>query len=269
MKNQKGFSLPEILVAVAIMGGITVVTMKMVENQKGNEAYIKGRADIQAVISNMKALVSDPENCRSALAGQALSSSGSSISVIQIPLKGSGGFQEIIRANTKYPGFQTDTITLIQPTGSPANLANLEIKFRMKNLSMNLWGGEGDVNFHGDRMVTEIIPLIVTKNTSNQVTDCGPVVSEANNLAKEKFCKSLGLMAHWDSSGSGKCTFYEMRCGFGQVLVSLTSDGGRVCDNIENHINLNDLFDTTSSCPSTGSFSIIDNGSGKLRIQCN
>jgi hypothetical protein len=261
--NRKGFSLPELTIALGLMGGISLVTMKLIDEQKSNEAYLRGRTEISKAVSVLKNALNDTENCRKMLAGVDLDTASTSLSSLEIPIKSSPtNFMRILEANKTYNGFRTTTITVSAPAGSPPNTARVELNFRIKSRNMKLWG---DANDSDDRIITERIPLIITKNAANVITDCGPVVSEANLTAKQKFCQSLGGAAQWDSVNS-KCVFRDMTCGYGKVPTRLTSLGGVICEDIKNKIDLNQLFDSTQ-CTTTGKFRIIEVG-GKLKIDC-
>jgi hypothetical protein len=265
IRNAFGFSMPEILVALGLMGGISLVTMKIVEDQKGNEAFIRGNAEIEKTISLLKTTLNDPENCRSILAGSTLNATGTALGSLRIPLKTSPGqFKEILAANRKYSDFETQGISLAVPAGSPPSTAEVQINFRIRSRNLSLWGASTSTG-PGDRIISKTIPVIVSQ-TGTTLTDCGPVVSDTNATAKQKFCESLGGATTWNAP-TQTCSYNDMTCPFGQVLVRLTSMGGAICEDIKNHIKLDDLFDT-SPCVSTGKFRIIDNGSGKLRIDC-
>lgn len=68
--NQKGFSLPEIMIALGLLGGISVVTIRLIENQANNEAHLKAKAEIQKATALLKTVLNDPENCRNMLKDQ-------------------------------------------------------------------------------------------------------------------------------------------------------------------------------------------------------
>lgn len=265
IKNSKGFSLPEITVALGLVGGISVVTMKLIDEQRSNETYLRGNTEIQKAISTLKTALNDPENCKSLVGGRALTPAGVDVGSMTIPLKSSPGqFKEILKSNTKYYGFETSSI-ILREGAIPNTSANLELTFKIKSRNMKLWGAVDEAKA-SDRTVKQTIPLLVTKLGAN-VSECGPVVSDANATAKEKFCLSLGAATSWDSLAK-KCTYNDMRCPYGTTLVKLTSFGGKVCDPIKDHIKLDTLFDE-APCTNAGKFRIINNGSGKLKIDCN
>jgi hypothetical protein len=92
-------------------------------------------------------------------------------------------------------------------------------------------------------------------------------VSAANATAKEKFCKSLGSAAIWNAS-TGRCTFKQMTCPYGQVVMKLNTFGGVQCGQIKDYINLHSLFDVSTCINSSGKYRIVYNGFGKLKVEC-
>lgn len=277
IKDQLGVSLPELTVALGLMGGISLVTMKMMDEQVGNEALLKSRAEVSKTVSIVKNALNSGKNCRDVLGGRQVTAtvgsnntvtSAGSISIQNITLKinrgGAAQNRELLAQNTYYNGFKVDTIRLVRPVGSPANTANLEVAFRVKSKNVKLWGA-GAQDDPDDRILTERIPLIVNFDSTNTLTDCGPVVSDSNATAKEKFCATLGSSATWNAT-TQRCEFNDMRCPRGEVMVSMTSIGGGNCQPIHEQIDLNTLF-STQSCSWTGKVRIINDG-GKLRVDC-
>ena len=280
-KAQKGFSLPELSIAIGLLGGISLITMNVISDQKSNESFLKARTEINNAVSLVKASISDKENCRSMLSGKILATNNSIIDLtsLKVQVKSSpGSSMEILKANTNYNGFKTDAIKLytgarsgVIPSPLPTSLttnslveliqAKIDIDFRIKNKSMAKWTSSSS-----DRLITETIPLFLTVlKVGRIVTDCEGVLSDTNNTAKEKFCKSLGTAATWNST-TLKCTLNNQTCPTGQIMVKMGNLGDMQCQDIKNHINLADLF-STQECTSTGSFRII-NESGKLKIDC-
>ena len=278
---QQGFSLPELSIAIGLLGGISLITMNVISDQKSNESFVKGRTQINNAVSLVKASISDKENCRSMLSGKILATNNSILDLtsLKVQVKSSpGSSMEILKANTNYNGFKTDAIKLytgarsgVIPSPLPTSLstnslveliqAKIDIDFRIKNKSMSKWTSSSR-----DRIITETIPLFLTVLKSNRtVTDCEGVLSDTNNTAKEKFCESLGGAATWNQL-TQKCTLISQTCPTGQIMVKMGNLGNMQCQDIKNHINLADLF-STQECTSTGSFRII-NESGKLKIDC-
>lgn len=286
MKSQRGFSLPELMIGLGLVGGISIVMMKMVEDQSNNEAYLKNRVEISKVVSLVKMSLNDPENCRAMMAGAIIDTSNARTPTVlgtagswvtsggnslAIPLKTDpNSYKEIIKANTTYNGFSTTNITISRPTSAASNVVELNITFRMKARNSKVWSPSGAATAN-DREIVEKIPftakLVTDLGSVTRISDCGGTVSETNLVAQRKFCDSLMGAATWDSA-TNTCKFRELLCPYGQVVVQMTNLGGIVCGDIRSQIRVDELFDTVSECSSsTGQYQIINVG-GRLRINC-
>lgn len=287
--KQKGFSLPELLIVVAIVGGISLVTMKLVEEQASNEALLKGNAEIQKVVNLLKTNLSNVENCRAMLRDSAVATPPpppavptNLINTLSIRVKNHATnlleTKEILRANTTYPGFRTDLIYVSPSANNVPSSVDLHVGFRIKNKSMKFWDG----NVTDDRLVPIRIPIIANV-VSGLITDCGPVISSSNTSAREKFCLSLiasvpageaGLV-EWDPAAK-KCRFTDQRCLWGTIPAGLTRYGtigpgptNKVkCVPTQDRMDLNQLIDQTPCTNVSNVFGIGLNGD-RLVMKCS
>lgn len=278
--RNKGFSLPEITVALGLVAGISLVTIKMMENQSNNELRIKFHAEVQKATGKIKAAMSDPEACRYMLknkiigtyAAPTIFGSGANDKLfarVKNHLAGTYSQIELIRPNTKYQGFKTGDIALRYPQVSNVpSVAELVITYKMENKSL-LFDDRDDTNDR--RTVKQVIPLIV-KQSANIISDCGPAVSDTNEVAREKFCKSLGALAQWYpavGATPSNCKFQEVKCNYGFVPEYQNSTGTINCVSIENQLDPNQLFDQTPcNIQASKKFMIVANGAGRLKVQC-
>ena len=273
LKN-KGFSLPEITVALGLVAGISLVTIKMMENQANNEAMIKFSAEVQKATGQIKAAMSNGENCRYMLTGKRIGTyptgqlfgtgpTDKLFARIKEPSTGNYLQVELVKPNTKYNGFKTGDISLRYPAVSlpSASVAELVIVFRME--TKGIFDDRDDTN--DKRTLRQVIPIVV-KQSGNIISDCGPATSDTNLIARQKFCESLGALAKWNGTD---CKFEEIKCSYGKVPEFQNSSGTINCVDIDKQLDPNALFDTTS-CPITASkkFMIMNNGAGKLKVQC-
>jgi prepilin-type N-terminal cleavage/methylation domain-containing protein len=272
VRSELGFSLPEVMVALALAGGIGLMTMKIMSEQKANEALLKTRAEISKAVSIIKANLNVPEKCTSILVGRARGVNLASNDALRARITRTNELLTLIQPNTNYPGnFRTGNIRVVDSKLGTPNSADLLIEFRVKKLGTNLWGSVSQQNAATDRhnVIEERIPLVVTWNTAvtpNVITSCGPIISDRNTTAMEKFCLSLGGAATWEAS-SQRCRPTQLSCPFGRV-PSRVSDGTPTCKLLNQ--DLDKLFDTTSTCSHTGTFRIVRNAaSNKLMIVCN
>lgn len=287
--KEKGFSLPEITIAVGLVAGISLVTMKVIDNQANNEARLKASAEIQKTLAVLKGILNNPDQCRGMLKDQPLSPAINGITNIikpaavpapaqpglyqriKNPTTGTFSYKEILAINSNYGKFRigpAGSIQLVKVTDSGTNLdaIDLVIQFRLESKAI-LFRDDG--NNANDKTLNQRIPLMVTFDQgTNLITDCGLVVSDANLAAKEKLCRSMGSMATWTGT---QCRFVANACPPGEVPERQNPTGALfTCVPLEQQFNVLDLFDTSYSCSSlTGSYRIVSEGSPeKLRIRC-
>ena len=172
---------------------------------------------------------------------------------------------EIIKPDTRYKDFKTESIEVLQQDTNANNVVDLQVKFRVRNRDARKWNSF-NTSSDDDIIITEKIPLIISKDSTNTITDCTAAVGESTAAAKEKFCKSLGEAAEWNSTNK-KCSFSPVaQCQNGKILRRM--EGMKVvCEDIKDHIDLKELFDV-SECSSTGKYRIIESN-GKLKIDCD
>lgn len=264
IKNQKGLSLVEITVALGLMGLMTLVTMKLTQTSKGNEALIKANGEISKTMSLIQSALNNPDNCRSMIGGYQLN--GPALPYLQLKLVDRSTVPHTITTvnvltdNTKYTDFSLDTnaIRLVTNTTFQTGLvADLVIQFKLKQMGQ-------------DKTVEKKIPVYVTTDASNNIVSCGPVIGEVNDQAKQKFCESLagGNVASWTG---GKCILKSMDCPYGQIPRSMGKMGDFVCEDITTIVPVTQIFNTSEPpCDvGTNGVSIVSDTNGRLKINCN
>lgn len=281
-KNNFGFSLIELSVAMGLLGGVSLLTMKLMADQTANEAYIRGRSEIADTANTVAQALSKPDNCRYAFRELDLSDlmplfdttdeevRALEVETINLPLPNPGEEVELIRPNSIYPTFRTAEIFLERSNRTPAFPVHLVMNFVIKNLNPQMWGpvNPDEIN-EGDRIVTERIPLNLSVDENNLIQSCSPRTAETNLAAKRKFCLSLGNSAEWDESvDPPACRLRERVCPAGQIPKQQQSLGDFTCVKIEDQINLSDLIDQTS-CTITAErkFQLKQVGN-KIRLEC-
>lgn len=272
--TKSGFSLPELLIVLALVGGISLITMKVFEEQASNEAYLKASAEIQKAVNLLKTNLSNTENCRFMLSGKTI---GVDITnPLQIRFRdhaaGVWALKEIIRANQAYPGFRVDRIRLMTPVTGTPNSIDLVIDFRIKSKSIKLWSWWGWDLSPGskDKLSQTRIPIIASLLGST-VRDCGPVVSSANEDAREKFCLSLGAIAIWTGT---RCQLVTHQCAPGMIPERMEENGSIItatgCVSLLNKMDLNHLIDTSRCQNNNNRYSIVSNpATNKLMLRCH
>lgn len=293
INNQKGFSLTEILVAVGLMGGVSLVSMKLMDNQSGNERMLKAAAEVNKAVSMVQGAISNDASCKNLLEGlTATATPGTSIPILRQKVNfpnGTTGFTELLNTSRNYGAFflQPGDIRLVAVSTNPAGTrtANLVLNFRVRKNGAkgNMTTDAGSI----DNIITKTLPVEYKADTAGVVISCGPVLSEANELARQKFCASLDPnetaaqltnpnlgVAYWDAANK-KCNLRSMDCPWGQVPKEMTSLGGVQCVPLENTIDaasLQQIFDTTPCQQTAGGgtkpFNVTVGGDGRLKITC-
>lgn len=261
--NSRGFSLPEITVALGLMGGISLVTMKLMEEQSGNQALITANSQVQNTVSVIQGALRNPDTCRKMLGNVA---KGTSFSTLEygIPDRTNPAIEirkKLLDTNVKYDKFRIESIKFQDSTtGTPsATTAELEIIFRINKKSMSMWAPDQDTN---DTSIKKRLPLVVKMDGANKLSDCGPATSDTNSSAREKFCKSMGGAAVWNGA---TCKLSNtMSCPYGQIPQKLTSLGKAICVPIP----INQVFDDTPCTNNSNSFTIETTPDGRLKVKC-
>lgn len=271
------------MISLGLLGGISIVTVKLIENQANNEAHLKAKAEIMKATSLLKSIINDPASCRNMFLNQQLAvdmttampiGSPPAIAPAVAPPAGlyqkikisasNYGYKEILVPNAKYGLFRTGTIqlvktsdnntpttilpTLLNPTTLTVDVDNVDliVQFRLETKSI-LNAFRSDNNDSNDKTFLQRIPMMVTFNAAvvpNTIRDCGLITSEVNVAAKQKFCESLGNMALWDID-TQKCSFKSNKCPYGQVPDEQNSTAALfTCVNIVDKFKADDLFDT-------------------------
>lgn len=288
MMKSAGFSLPEIMVALGLLGGVSLVTMRMMDNHTKGQATLKHRAEIQKASAIVENVLKDKDNCRLMLRGNTVTSTPTTIiphpdllnmTAIQdkvpdyaalnvkttdqslyLPFKSGNTvlYKPLLRVGQVYPGFEMTDIQISHAmkfsgiTTGVNDVAQLSLTFESPPKSR--------------RYIKKDITFLY-KHQSNVLTDCGPVLSDATDEAKRKLCLSMGPMVQWVD---GKCEFVTKKCAWNEVPVGFGSDGAKNCVPANTRLKGEDLFDTNTSCTLNpgGSVQLIST-LGKLRVICN
>ena len=265
--NQKGFTLPEVLIGAALMGGVALITAKLMGDQANNQVYLRTLASISTAVSLIENNIQNPATCRGIFAGKPLNVSAftlgtSAVDSNVLTFVNSAGVTKSILGEKDYGDFTigNNAITLMQSSIAPS-IADLSITFTPKSKS----------SFFAVRStLTKKISFVVSKSpTTGLIVGCGSVLGNANVSAKKTFCDSLGGAAVWDGDPVNKCRLLSVKCPYGQVGTKLTSIGGIVCEDLASQVDLLELFDTNPvNCLNKPKLQIVNSGN-KFKINCS
>lgn len=278
ISNQKGFSLAEVIVAAALLGGVALVTAKLMGDQAASQAQFKARSEMAKTTSVLEAALNNTDTCKRILGnivyninGTALGTAGTDASVLQYTLPNVPGVK-VLLGERDYGDFiiPNGGVVLknsVYDTATGGNMVDLNISFQVKQRGFLVRGGTPD----NPDLIRKSIPIVVQADSLGsgnfRIRECGPVLGDANVDAKRKMCDSLiaANVAQWDGT---RCVLLSVKCPFGQIAIKMTSLGGIICKDIKDHVNLNDLFDM-NAVDCTGKPKLqIDNVGGKFKINC-
>lgn len=281
--NLKGFSLLETSISLGLMGGVVLVTfMKVSKKQAANEYYVKAKGEIQKEISLLATSMKNSENCRYFLSGidDPEDSAETEINELKAPPQknrheyrssSNPEHQErkiMFKSNEKKKFYKTQKIALKRDENlNSRGVRNLEFIFRIKNKNNSLWGRSDD-DQDDDLIITEKIPLIISSNSSGQVSDCYSPEGENRAKAKKSLCAQLGPMVEW-SEANQKCQFKHYECPAGKVPKQVKGLGtySEGCVPAENVLKIDDLFVTGVDCEiSANGVSLSTNSDGKITV---
>jgi hypothetical protein len=274
--SQKGFTLVETLIGVGLLGGMSLVTMKIVEIQKGNEAFMQSSLEVEKTVNIVRQAINKPKNCIEMLAGKRVNLSTAQFDMLKISSPGqlpsTPVMTALLKSNTNYGNFylkdypSKPAIDLVSTATSNLNTADLVIRFRIKKLSLLSWGSRENAD---DTVIEKKIPVVVTL-TGDQVKSCGPLLSDSNLAAKKAFCQTtMSTVADWNGS---KCVLRRLACdkGFVPQDIKELGDLGTKCKPISEQVSVSKIFNTANpKCIITTAGVRIVNVNGLLTLKCN
>ncbi len=264
LKHAKGFSLPEIMVAMGIMGGISIITMKIVEDQSANETYLRALAEINKTVSLVETNINNPTKCYDMLYNKQRGNTSAGSAIGSLSVSAGGGTKYILEEGHSYPEFYIDTNGITLATSAyGSSVVDLVINFRVKQRA--LFGRRDSTN---DLTITKRIPVVATLTGAKRVVTCGPALSLQTSIdAKKQACNTLGDLTVWDNTNH-RCQLLGVSCAYGYVMYRMLALDDMRCQRIEDLIDTSASFDTSPiDCTGKPTFSIIKSGT-KFKISC-
>lgn len=264
--SKSGFSMTELMVGVGLLGGVSLVTMKLMQNQAQNESNLKYSAAVNRAALLVQTMMNNNQRCNEMMVGRTRNT-GSAFS-LQVAMTG-GGTQVMLAPDTEYSeGFYipADGIQLVT-SSMGTGVTDLVLTFKTRSLAMAKRQTVIKTSTNAST-ITKRIPF-VTELTGDVIKSCGPVLSDSDVTAKKMMCDSLGAgAATWDNT-TKTCLLREMKCPAGMVPYQITSLGGMKCQNVTDPSVRDQFFDYSASTCSPGQGVTLGAGAdGKIKATC-
>ncbi len=276
--HHSGFSMTEIMVAMGLLGGVSLVGMKLAQESTSNESYLRFKSEVAKASAIVQTYLSDPNTCRTLLVGEARldnptipTATGYLNGDGRIVIMNKAGTANIVllEDDTVYDGFRIPQggILLAKSkfeTTTTTKVTDLVIVFEVKSRNIAMRGG---ANAYPERIIKRI-PIRTEHNTDGTIKACGNVIDVDSNLeAKKSLCDNLGAAAAtWDGT---ECRIKEAKCPLGEVPREMTSLGHFNCVPVEDKIDPSIIFDTApATCTGSKDIQLVTGADGKIKITC-
>lgn len=214
IKNNSGFSLVEILIAAALMGGLSLVFMQMNKTQVKANADSSANVDVLDLKRNIIATLMDKNSCKATFtSGAGVNFNiGQSISII----KNSGGTNAFV-VGDNYGEGKVKIISLITQDQNIVGSDGLRSVNLNVGISKTVMGKVTNKSF-------PVTLRVKATGPTAPIVDCFSDTSGLVLTAKEEACASIGGV--WDAVA---VTCQLPSCPGGQVLQALNPNGTAVC----------------------------------------
>ncbi len=276
--SDTGFSLAEISISMGILGAVSLVTMKIVQDQSGQDAIARYKTEVNLKSNELETMLNKTDKCSNILFNKMIAPAPAGVTLgagakLTYTDPDLGRAKDIIEVKT-YPHFNVASITLYTNTISDQSF-DVEVVFTPKS------GLERLAAFFGSsRSTIRKRITVVGTVTANQIKSCGPVVSNFYITAKKYVCDQLNLQygaaAQYQftwNPGPSTCTPRAAapgtQCPAGQVPTGISRFGRYTCSVIQNQVNFNLIFDPTPTvCPTKRFALYVDSTTNKIQMGC-
>lgn len=138
IRSQKGFSLTEVMIAGALLAGIGVAIMKMMNNQTKTLKSVEASAEVDNVVMNIQKILNSSNGCNATLAARMLKVFPKNYSDPTISREGT----LINSIKIKESG---DYLVVGQKISNDVDLTRLEVKLDVNNFDPDSGYGTGTV----------------------------------------------------------------------------------------------------------------------------
>lgn len=265
--------MTEILVAMGLMGGVSIVSMKLMQETSSNESYVRFKSEVSKAVSIVSTHLNDPNSCKTMIVGRPrhLNATVPTTNPAQY-INGTGQLTMVNKLGTasvvllqhgqSYDGFEIPLGGIVLTTSGTISspLTELVIVFDIKKRDISQRKGADK-----DRIVKKIA-LRTEVDGAGNIRGCGPIISDANLAAKRILCDSLKTAAFWDGA---ECKLNAVRCPFGEVPYQMTSLGSIICVPVTDKVDPGEVFDfATDACLPGQSVRLTTGADGKIRADC-
>lgn len=262
--NQKGVSLVELMLALAIGGGVALLGSKLMSDQISGQKYVSLMKEINKITAIAQQNLSVKDACNKTFSIYQYSTNFTTGQDLPAILNASGS--PVVKSGS-YPDFSL--AMTVTDTNLATNLKQVNLVFTYKPNS---------ILPKKSTVKSEIRLFMNVDGNQNgqgyQATDkwkCGEVFIDSKTLAWEKLCGDLGTaFATWDSVNK-ICKINQFKCPFGQAPTSLAKLGLFTCKPAVQALDLSQMINTTPvNCPvGQKNYVLLTVVSGKYTIICN
>lgn len=205
--NNSGLGLVQVIIAAAMLGGLSLVVVQMSEIGMKSSARSEAGMEINLFMADIDKRLKGTTMCEDTFAGTPMAAT---VDITEFTLAGSPVFAE----GSKYGKLTIVDLLLrndnVNLSGDATGTAYLEVKIKKSNAS-------------GGREMIKKIPLLVNTDSSNNIKSC---ISDTNIIIatlKEEICNDLG-----GSLVSGRCTNITPKIGDDTTLTCDPTQEGRI-----------------------------------------
>lgn len=168
--NQYGFSLVQVLIAIAMAGGLSLIILKLQENSGKIIKNAETSQSIQELMAEVTSNLSSTASCSETFQNRIISPTPASIPTLKKVLKRDGSVYTFLEANKEYPEFSVKVENI---TYSETIDEFLELEIHFTKLHAGSIGGKN---------ITKKMKLNFQKNALNRITSCGASVVGAMQI---------------------------------------------------------------------------------------
>lgn len=260
-----GFSMTEMMVGMGLLGGVSLVGMKLMQESATNDSYVRFKAEVSKAAAIIQTNMSDQNSCKTMLVGKTLNTAQPNLSMTN---RLGTATVVMLEHNKEYDGFQIPTGGIRLETSrldSPSSrVTDVVITFQIRGRSFaKRVAGQNEQIVKRIPIKTELQPDGVT------IRSCGAVLADANIEAKKQLCDSLTAgAADWTGT---ECRLRKVSCPFGEVPFQLTSLGSMKCIPVDQKLDPTQLFDfAPDGCSAPGAtIQLLPGADGKVKAVCN